>query len=165
MKYYAGIGSRKTPPDILDIMDRLAIKLEQSDYTLRSGGADGADKAFAQSVTNKQIFIPWKGFNNIDSEFIGAASEAYELAEKLHPAWNRCSQGAKKLHARNIHQILGPTLSPDEYSSFVVCWTPNGNLVGGTATAIKLANNNNIEVINLGHKSHLDRVLKYINKI
>jgi hypothetical protein len=42
MKYYAGIGSRETPKDILDLISKIAIKLESLGYTLRSGGADGA---------------------------------------------------------------------------------------------------------------------------
>jgi tRNA A37 N6-isopentenylltransferase MiaA len=31
----------------------------------------------------------------------------------------------------------------------VICWTPGGKTVGGTATAIRLAERNQIEVINL----------------
>jgi predicted Rossmann fold nucleotide-binding protein DprA/Smf involved in DNA uptake len=43
MKFYAGIGSRETPPDILEWMTSLAANLETMNYVLRSGGAQGAD--------------------------------------------------------------------------------------------------------------------------
>ena len=45
-KYYAGIGSRKTPKDICELMTRVARYLYFKGYTLRSGAADGADTAF-----------------------------------------------------------------------------------------------------------------------
>ena len=46
MPYYAGIGSRSTPSSILSIMTILGKTLAQNGYILRSGGAEGADKAF-----------------------------------------------------------------------------------------------------------------------
>ena len=44
--FYTGVGSRKTPKDVLELMVKIAIKAAQNGYTLRSGGAEGADKAF-----------------------------------------------------------------------------------------------------------------------
>lgn len=38
-KYYAGIGSRKTPPDICQLMTQIAEELSQGGYILRSGHA------------------------------------------------------------------------------------------------------------------------------
>ena len=35
---YAGIGSREVPDDILSVMTRIASRLEELGYTLRSGG-------------------------------------------------------------------------------------------------------------------------------
>ena len=43
---YAGIGSRRTPPELLDEMEVLGRQLAIADYVLRSGGAKGADSAF-----------------------------------------------------------------------------------------------------------------------
>ena len=51
-KYFAGIGSRETPQDILKLMTKSAYRLEQLGYVLRSGGARGADKAFELGVMN-----------------------------------------------------------------------------------------------------------------
>ena len=60
---YAGIGSRKTPVHILSKMRRVAERLEVRGYTLRSGGADGADTAFEEGCKRKEIFLPQPGFN------------------------------------------------------------------------------------------------------
>jgi hypothetical protein len=49
-------------------------------------------------------------------------------------------------------------------SSFLVCWTPNGEDVGGTRTAIVLARKNNIEILNLGIVEQFIRVMQYIQQ-
>ena len=153
--YYTGIGSRDTPQYILNLMTDLASRLESNGYILRSGGADGADQAFSDGVSldkNKHVYLPWNGFNGINNGILTEAEDwAYDEAKTIHPAWNRCSQGARKLHARNIHQIRGHGSNP-KLSEFVVCWTPKGREVGGTATAIKLARSLNIFICNLGNK-------------
>ena len=43
--YYAGVGSRETPQDVLKIMWKIGKHLADKGYTLRSGGARGADAA------------------------------------------------------------------------------------------------------------------------
>ena len=148
-KYYAGIGSRATPPYVLEMMTDLAKTYREEGYILRSGGARGADSAFEKGAGDqKEIFLPWKRFMEHPSPFFTPTKEAWRLAPKFHPAWDRLTRPAKLLHARNVHQILGRDLkTPVE---FVSCWTPGGALIGGTATAIRIANAYDIRVINLG---------------
>lgn len=62
--------------------------------------------------------------------------------------WDRCDEWARGMHSRNCHQIFGYDLTKPVDA--VVCWTPNGKIQGGTATAIKLAIKSNIPVFNLG---------------
>lgn len=150
-KPYSGIGSRQTPKNILDLMTIVGRRLALKGYTLRSGGADGADLAFEHGAElehgAREIFLPWKGFNKSTSQLYGVTTKALELASDLHPAWDQCNNAARKLHARNCYQILGKELnSPSE---FVICWTDQGGMKGGTATAIKLAKAHNIPVYNL----------------
>jgi hypothetical protein len=156
-KYYAGIGSRNTPDDILIRMSQIAAYLELKGFTLRSGGAPGADSAFSDGCSAKEIYIPWDSFNGhfISPEngvICDLSEKHFELAKSLHPNWVACSYGAKKLHARNTQQILGRNL--DSPVKFVVCWTLNGEEVGGTATAIRLAKMHDIPVYNLGKKEY-----------
>ena len=109
----------------------------------------------------KQIFLPWSSFNKSDSLFVEPDLEAFEIAERFHPAWDDLSPGAKRLMARNSHQILGPKLKPSEASLFVLCWTSRGAKVGGTAQAIRMAEHYQIPVFNLGGMS-LDRASEKI---
>ena len=74
--------------------------------------------------------------------------ETERIASEVHPAWERCNEWARGMHSRNCHQILGYDLkSPVDA---VICWTPKGNIQGGTATAIRIAIKYNIPVFNLG---------------
>lgn len=165
---YAGIGSRQTPKPILGLMYSIGSELARNGFTLRSGGADGADTAFEKgaisaqyrgsmrgSTSGTEIFIPWSNFNGRkfrDGAFIPFQDEkyeeAYKIAAKYHPAWERCSQAAKKLHMRNVAQILGSDLKKP--SKFVVCWTRNGSGQGGTGQAIRIAKAYNIPIYDLG---------------
>ena len=163
MKFYCGVGSRSTPKVILYLMSCLAQALEDKGYTLRSGGAKGADYAFGSSTSNKHIYIPWKGYNGI-TDAIRTKPElwAFEIASKVHPAWYRCTPGVKKLHARNVHQVLGDKLHPAK-CEFLICWTKNGALVGGTATAIRLAKENNIKVYNLANNTDRTQLIGLVD--
>jgi hypothetical protein len=147
MTTYAGIGSRETPADILGVMTDIARTLAEQDYTLRSGAAQGADSAFEAGATKKEIWLPWLGFNGHTSRLL-PSPEAFEVAREFHPAWDRCSRGARALHARNIHQILGPDLN--DPVGMVVCWTRNGGRSGGTGQALRLATAYSIPIHDLG---------------
>jgi hypothetical protein len=148
---YTGIGSRSTPDPILKKMETIGRILANRGWTLRSGAADGADSAFEKGcdqVTGpKEIYLPARKFNNSRSILYHVGEDALELASTIHPAWDKCSSFAKLLHARNCYQVLGRDLNAP--SLFVVCWTENGEALGGTATAINLAKKHNIPVFNL----------------
>lgn len=147
-RIYTGIGSRSTPPEVLKQMYIFASILGRHGFMLRSGGAQGADSAFEDGCDHnkgmKEIFLPWKGFNNKESQFYSPALKAYDIAKQFHPAWNKCSWGAMKLHARNSHQILGPEL--DDPTDFIICWTKTR---GGTNQAIRIAMEYGIPIWNL----------------
>jgi hypothetical protein len=157
--YYAGIGSRKTPRDILELITLIGVSLGKLGLTLRSGGAPGADSFFEQgcnqSSGKKEIYLPWKGFNKSESTLFAPSKKAFDIAKTIHPKWANCSPASKKLHARNIHQVLGKDLKTPV--SFVLYWaeTKNSEVQGGTATAVNLAKRMNIPSFNL-----LDKKIK-----
>lgn len=61
--------------------------------------------------------------------------------------------------SRNSYQVLGENLSSPV--DFVVCWTENGGLIGGTAQAIRIAYANKIPVFNLYNKDSIERLFTY----
>lgn len=162
MIYYTGIGSRTTPPTICRIMTNLAKELASCDMILRSGNAGGADTAFylghsSVEGADYEIYLPWPNFGDIKNEkFIPLdqisttkVDEAIEIVKNVHPAWDKLSQGAKKLHTRNVFQVLGQDLKTP--SLILYCWTEDGKIQGGTATAIRIAKEYKIPVHNFGN--------------
>jgi len=150
-QYYAGIGSRSTPELTLGLFTGLALMLTNMYYTLRSGGANGADTAFERGVfftNNKDIYLPWAAFNNNQSTLCKSSPEAYKMAAHYHPNWGACSQTARSFHARNCHQILGDDLETPVIA--VVCWTPDGKVTGGTGQALRIALDKDIPIYNFG---------------
>jgi len=142
-------------------MTKIAGFLESKGLVLRSGGASGADMAFESGVkdpSNREIYLPWKGFNMNYSNLYGVDNAALEMAAKFHPAWDECSTGARELHARNCYQVLGRDLATP--SRFIVCWTKGGKITGGTAQAWRIANANNIPVFNLARDKDLRIILE-----
>lgn len=179
-KYYTGIGSRKTPENILKKFKDIATFLETKQYILRSGGADGADSAFESGVINednKRIFLPWKGFNGNKSRYyippnhIDEKSwrikypffdKVYNLAEEYHRNWKHLTPPVKRLQARNGLQVFGERLNNP--SDFVICYAPLNNL-GGTGQAIRIAIANNISVYNFANDTDIIKFMEFKNAI
>ena len=175
-KYYTGVGSRLTPRQILNQMFAIGSLLAEKNYILRSGGADGADTSFEKGCISKQgkkeIYVPWNNFNNRKNKNDIVLTnikdtlqwKAADLAEAVHPRWKELAPKVKRLHTRNIFQVLGEDLNSK--SDFLICWTPNGMIVGGTGTAIKVAQRFNIEIFNLAipfQQMELRSVIKNID--
>lgn len=182
MKFYAGIGSRETPPEILDLMESIAYRLARlvevtGDYhpstydgwVLRSGGAPGADQAFERGAMRgmdgdllepwPQIFLPWKGFEKrpVGPDHFPPPLIAFDIAAKYHPSWSYLSRGARALHARNVQQILGPNPANPTLSSFVACWTKRAKGGGGTGQAIRVAGGYAVPVYDLADPAVRER--------
>ena len=141
---YAGIGARATPASVLADMTVMAGWLARTGWHLSSGGADGADSAFAGGAPAGQraVWLPWRGYNRhrgLDCRVLSSAALAacMEIAAHLHPAWERCSSAARKLHARNAAVLLRETL--DRPVDACVAWTAGGRVEGGTGMAIRIA--------------------------
>lgn len=155
---YAGIGSRETPPEVLNQMTELAKELESKGYTLRSGGAQGADTAFEKGSTKKEIFYAKD-----------ATDQTRKIAKEIHPNPSALGSTGLNLMARNTNQIFGKNL--DTSVDFVIAWTKDGLTdyrkrsiqSGGTGQAIDMASRKGIPVINMKNpdwRQELDSVLE-----
>ncbi len=159
------------------MMERAAKQLGKSGWTLRSGGAAGADSAFQRgcdlSHGNKEIFIPWNGFNNNNMSADGIIlapslptyADAVSLMKRYHPAPNRLSQGAEKLQSRNGYQLFGRNLVVEDKSTFVLCYTTGGRGSGGTGQAIRIANDYGIKVYDLGLEENVNKIKDWLGKL
>ena len=167
--YYAGIGSRTPPENILQEMTKLGSILEEKGFTLRSGNASGSDQAFAKGVkTNAQIWLPW---GNFQIEFRRAHPDhnyrniedtdlaAWTSIDEFHPSPNSLSIVGKYFMARNYRQIVGKKQSN---SKFVICWTHDGTDVGGTGQAMRIAKSLSIPIINMYEFDTAEKVIDHL---
>lgn len=152
---YAGIGSRETPNDILARMQIAARACAKLGFVLRSGGARGTDTAFFKGHlevhdANLQVFVPKNGFNGfrVDQKYVFGppTKDARAVAKKYHPNWPVLGDLGRNFMARNAYQVLGWDLKSP--SSFILCWTPNGKVVGGTGQALRMAHDMDIPILN-----------------
>lgn len=130
-------------------MEFIGCFLNKNGYTLRSGHADGSDIGFENGAgDNKEIYLPWKRFNNSTSNLFNPLEKAFQISGELHPEWGCLKYSSQKLHARNAHQVLGLDLNSPSY--FVICYTKSGLDIGGTAQALRIARKFNVPIFNLG---------------
>jgi len=169
MLHYAGIGSRETPEDLRERIHIFVDRLNDLHYCLRSGGADGADTFFEERAENFEIYLPWKGFNGRPQKDISpqkryfqeASSEAFTFARENIQDFDKRKRGSQLLLARNMHQVLGYDLQTPV--KFIICWTYEGNVRGGTAHAIRLAKSCSIPVYNLSNRKHDEALEKELD--
>lgn len=165
VNYYSGVGSRKTPEGIQKLMRTVSRLYCNSGWVLRSGGAGGADSAFESNAGDLKEIYKADVYKSVDKLVY---ERAKVIAAQYHPTWIKLPEYVKKLHARNVFQILGKDLrSP---SNVVICWTPDGCInhfdrtvnTGGTGTAISVAYFSQVPIINLARTDHLWLVDNFI---
>lgn len=180
--HYTGIGSRKTPEPILELMVDLGYALHQQGWILRSGGADGADRAFQDGATAhpfsdfipREIYLPWNHFNGLshqvengiyDTTLFKNRHFAQQAIQPLIPYWDQLKSTHQNLYIRNAYQVLGYSLKRP--TQLVICWAPptkDGGVEGGTGVAVRLAQKHNIPIINLYYEAEVERAKNTIRK-
>ena len=152
--FYAGIGARKTPKEVLAKMELAAMNLAVAHVVLRSGHAAGADAAFERGCDSVN---GWKEIFYVNREL---QNSWLHVAEEYHPNWNACSDYAKRLHARNTPIILGADLMHPV--QFVLCWTPGGKVTGGTGQALRITEAYRVPVFNMYYGNAIDELERYL---
>ena len=91
---YAGIGARATPSSVLADMTVIAGWLARNGWHLATGGAEGADSAFAAGAPadRRSLWLPWPGYNGHHGPDCLALSRSelsacMDIAARSHPAW------------------------------------------------------------------------------
>lgn len=172
MRYYAGIGSRKTPIEVQNKMTKIAEALRGA-FCLRSGGAMGADSAFELGAgNNKEIYLPRDTFNGREHDGklffnynrLPRADGARSLTQLFHPVPHVLSDYGIDLMSRNAMQVFGRNLN--DPVQFVLIWTSNGETLGGSGQAIRIAEHFKIPIFNMGSPTFdIKKVYNFINTL
>lgn len=173
---YTGIGSRTISVDTYTRMIKIGEILAELGWTLRSGGANGSDAAFERGCDlvngKKEIYLPWKNFNNSTSTYYHIPEESEPIAKQAYKNgnFNNLKPTTKKFMQRNVLQVLGQDLTT--LSDVVICWTKDGCTnheerspkTGGTGQAISVASFHCIPVFNLNNQHHYADFFKFVEQ-
>lgn len=147
--WIAAVGSRTLPPGALAVCTRLGAALARRGLTLVTGGAPGADQAFARGIAAVDarrlwLVLPWEGFEEatlrawiqagarVTVATLDDPRSAASLA--AHPARDRLTPAAQRLLARD-GWILEP--DPGHPVRGVLAWPAGPS--GGTRHTMALA--------------------------
>lgn len=178
-----GIGSRpkNLPKDaneagivpwLIEIVNEIGRVAKLNNWTLRSGAADGMDTLFEDAWGDcKEIYLPYESFNRRTPGVRGAIyvedpmliAGAQSIASKVHPVWKKLDKRAKEMHTRNVFQALGESLM--EPSDICIYYAPvgrDGEVEGGTRTAVVICNNYGIPTYNLRNTDDVTRLRQFL---
>lgn len=167
-KAYAGTGNVGAPPDILTQIKKLTRELDVHGYTTRTGGMEGCEEAFETSAQKLELHLPWKNFNNKQSEFAFTSKQALAIAKLYHPTFDGLSFSIQAIIAKNIKILLGKDLK--SAARFLLCWSEDGvetialrtAKTGNVGHAIAAANSLKIPVFNLGKPDAEKRLREFL---
>lgn len=146
---YAGIGSRQTPADVLQLMSRVAGIFARRSWMLHTGGAEGADAASEAGARAAGGAVAVFVAHDVQRSKMPDLFDALmATVDRYHPAPHALTPFARRLHARNAQIILGARLT--DPVDFVLCWTPGARGAGGTGQGIRIARAHQIPVFDLG---------------
>lgn len=164
-----GIGSRNTPKDICNIFTEIGKEIKNRNWWCRSGGARGADYAFEKGAEkNCIVYLPSNNYNYSRGacgieRCPGFNNDAFNIVLQHEPYAEKLSTFIKCLKVRNVYQILGESLN--NRSDAVICWTPNGDIIGGTGLALKIARQFGTPIFNFGSYLYsIDRIFTILER-
>jgi hypothetical protein len=198
MKIYTGIGPRNAPPKVLEVCEQIGAHMAKRKWRLRTGaGSDavssGCDLAFRKGAESQfphqdcsiylELFCPSitqsKGLecgtleapNSL--QYVGSEPLAKALVRALHPKGKGLAPDHLELHARNVHQLIGPADNLDRKSNLLILWTPGGAPTeGGTGMTQKIAHvlpgrhsEFNIGMFDLDNPTDLEAMWAHLNLI
>lgn len=165
----AGIGSRK-----ISNTEKRKIYSFTSEFMkrfpmswVRSGHASGADYCFEEASKGRcVVYLPYKDFNksmplltshvlSIEDVSKSSKMKAFQSVYKHHPNPRSLSQSVMNFHMRNYFQICGARGKKNvDAVVFSAPTGDDGEVLGGTGQAIRIARSLDIPVYNILYDEH-----------
>lgn len=187
------VGSRKASEEHVERLYNISLDLLRLGGIGYSGNAPGPDFALTRAALKHQeetgmpgeliakIFLPQP-----DREFNGYSADdpsglfhsfynekqkqtAALVARVARLGFYGLNESGRNLHTRNTLEVLGEFMN--EWSHVLICAAPlstKGYVVGGTATAVRIAQACHIPVINLvkdDGEERLERLMTYLSNV
>lgn len=167
----AFISNKDAPPQVIDqLID--AVKLAESKAcTVRVTGLDGPDDAMEKAASKPEVHLPWKDFNQKNSNFSFVTDQALEMTRKFHSGFDGLSPAVQKIVSSSVRCILGKAIASP--ALFLVCYSEDGaesyrektTKTGNLSLPLRVASELGIPVFNFGKRDGFDRFTAYMNSV
>lgn len=167
-KSYAVIGNKDTPDDIIKQMVAFAKELDEQSFVCRISVAQGPDKEVCEAVKNKEVILPWKGFNEVQDGDSFTSPSAKAITRLTQPGYDDMKPGLQLILGKNVRLLLGKECKSPV--AFVIGWSKDGAErlsqktpdTGGMGHILSIAQSACIPVFNLGKPDALQRLKTFI---
>lgn len=117
---------RDFPPEVKTSLYNIASKLINKKITVRYNGDDKDFHEKLSTLSDKftECYIPWKGFNDIESKHYFNMLTAKDVAQRNFPGWDKLPKAVQGILARNVRMIFGD--KNNSISLCVITWSKDG---------------------------------------
>lgn len=157
--------------------------LSEAGFTIRTQGITENEKMVLQKAAKVEHYLPWKGFNESNSQIFKYHKEIGNLAQLIILSYSGLLEKANaeegpnrfktviRMMNRDISVVLGQQLNSPVKAA--ICWTPDGcesfkntkRETGDYSTVIRTASYAKIPVINLYNAGYKERITNLLNKL
>ena len=167
-KPFALFANNPIPPDIKERAAKVAEILESHGCTLRTDTTTEFDDIFQSKITRKEIYLPWKGFKDLESSFYFSTDVSKEVAKKYFTKFDEMKDTVKAFLSRNTRMVLGQEIKSNV--SFMIVWTADGAesksektvKTGLSSHPMSIAFDIKVPVFNLQRPDVVERLSKYL---
>lgn len=153
---------------------KLAEKILAKGMVIRVSGEDQELTSRFTSLSlpeNVEVYIPWRGFENIESKFYWNPEELKLVAKSLFAAWDKVPDAIKAFLTRNVRMVLGDK-NNSPVREIIVFSEDGAESLGETSREtgrpeffIRMGSRFGIPVTNLRNTASVEKLLKRIERI
>lgn len=167
---YAIASNKGIPSNVIEEFKSIVPELDKSGFIMRVSALDETIDNHVRDMTeNKELYLPWRGFNNIEQGNTYTSPETKAIAKLFQPGYDGLSNAIQMIVAKNVRLALGnDNKSP---ANFILVWSEDGaetlatktSATGNVGHLIAVASAAHIPVYNLGKPGCLERLKRNLN--
>lgn len=162
---------KETPPEAKQKFYHLASKLIGKGYTVRLNSDDPefVKQVMALSSKNVELYLPWRGFNQLESKHTFNTLTSKDVAQRNFQGWEKIPDSVKAILAAQVRMVFGDR--NNSIALMVITYSGDGASriaeltkdTGRTSFLIKMACTYGFSVVNMGKQSSESLLQKYFD--
>lgn len=164
-------GNSDMPASYFETIKSIVSLLNTHGFTLRTLGETDSDNVVESVAGKKEVYIPWKGFNEKETKFYFSTEKSLAIAKLFMDPdkFDSMKPSGQKFRSRNVRAVLGDKINSP--AMFILGWSEDGaetakertNKSGTLGNLIMVAESMKIPVFNLKKEDSVTRLKNYFN--